>query len=142
MNRKFKSESSQYLDKPVYFFWRTRYKREKLRFWDFLCNWGWKYHFYLKVSILFEQLFCYKKTIFLSKQTHDLGNFHPDVLIEAILIKKRVYPFLSLFRGFGFVRFFNEEQHSRALRQMNGAKGLGQKALHVNVASKRYNMLN
>jgi len=39
-------------------------------------------------------------------------------------------------RGFGFVRFFNEEQFSRALRQMNGAKGLGQKALHVNVASK------
>jgi len=40
------------------------------------------------------------------------------------------------FRGFGFVRFFNEEQHTKALRAMNGAKGLGQKAIRVNVASK------
>jgi len=39
-------------------------------------------------------------------------------------------------RGFGFVRFFNEEQNSRALRQMNGVQGLGQKPIRVNVASK------
>lgn len=43
---------------------------------------------------------------------------------------------MGVSKGFGFVRFFNEEQYSRALRQQNGASGLGQKPLRVNVASK------
>lgn len=39
-------------------------------------------------------------------------------------------------KGFGFVRFFDEEEHERALKEMQGMKGLGQREIRVNKASK------
>lgn len=41
------------------------------------------------------------------------------------------------FRGFGFVRFFDEDQFKQALNEMNGVKGLGKRPIKVNVALKR-----
>lgn len=76
-----------------------------------------------------------------------VGDLSPDVTDDRLLnfFKKKytsvraaniVKDAMGNPRGFGFVRFFDEEQHSKALREMNGAKGLGLKAIRVNVASK------
>ena len=42
------------------------------------------------------------------------------------------------YRGYGFVRFYNEGEIDNALTEMQGVKGLGERAIRVNKATKRY----
>jgi len=41
------------------------------------------------------------------------------------------------FRGYGFVRFSDETEQKRALSEMQGARGLGGKAIRVSVATPK-----
>ena len=48
-----------------------------------------------------------------------------------------MYCGFSLTRRFGFVRFFDETEHRRALYEMQGAVGLGNKPIKVNAAVQK-----
>lgn len=58
-------------------------------------------------------------------------NRYPSVRAAKIVLDNKGVP-----KGYGFVRFFNEEEHELALKEMQGMKGLGQRAIRVNKAAK------
>lgn len=46
---------------------------------------------------------------------------------------------ISFYRGYGFVRFSDENEHRKAMIEMQGAVGCGSKPLRVSAATpKRY----
>ena len=45
------------------------------------------------------------------------------------------FPF-SFLQGYGFVRFYNEQEYNKAVSEMNGASGLGTRTIRVNKATK------
>ena len=40
-------------------------------------------------------------------------------------------------KGFGFVRFYNEQEHREALRRMDGVRGLGNRPIFVKLATPK-----
>lgn len=79
-----------------------------------------------------------------------VGDLTPDVSDDHLLDFFRIrYPSARAAKvvkddegkpkGFGFVRFFDEEEHGRALKEMQGMSGLGQRRLRVNRAAKSKN---
>ena len=44
---------------------------------------------------------------------------------------------MFFYRGYGFVRFFDETEYSRALFEMQGAVGLGAKPIRVSTATPK-----
>jgi len=56
---------------------------------------------------------------------------YPSVRAAKVVVDNKDVP-----KGYGFVRFYNEEEHESALKQMQGMKGLGQRQIRVNRATK------
>lgn len=56
---------------------------------------------------------------------------YQSVRVAKVVLDERGYP-----KGYGFVRFDNEADHNKALVEMQGATGLGEKALRLNRALK------
>ncbi|XP_065647022.1 tRNA selenocysteine 1-associated protein 1 isoform X2 [Hydra vulgaris] len=85
-------------------------------------------------------------SLFVGDITSDVNDNHlldffrikyPSVRAAKVVIDEK-----GSHKGYGFVRFFNEEEINRALTEMQGVKGLGQRPIRVNKAVKSKNPIN